>query len=171
MTYVSIAMTLKEKPSLPNASHLSLHVRRMRGQVGATSRPWWRFACHDGAVHHQHFHPDQTITKQYYIEVLRQLRDAVRRKQSQLWASGDWQLHHDMRLPILQPSCMLVFFGGRGANYHITLVCQPPYSPHLTPCDFWLYPKLQSPLKGRRFVNVTVTHYTRSVNGVSLPTD
>jgi len=37
----------------------------------------------------------RTITKEYYIEVLRQMRDAVRRKWLQLWASGDWQLHHD----------------------------------------------------------------------------
>jgi len=57
------------------------------------------------------------------------------------------------------------------AKHHITQVCQPPYSPHLTPCDFWLFPKLKSPLKGRRFVNATVTQYTSSVNGVSLPTD
>ena len=39
------------------------------------------------------------------------------------------------------------------------------------PCDFWLFPKLKSPLKRRRFVNVTVTQYTSSVSGVSLPTD
>jgi hypothetical protein len=37
--------------------------------------------------------------------------------------------------------------------------------------DFWLFPKLKPPLKGRGFVNATVTEYTRSVSGVSLPTD
>ena len=26
-----------------------------------------------------------------------------------------------------------------------------PYSPDLAPCDFWLFPKLKSPLKGKRF--------------------
>jgi len=57
------------------------------------------------------------------------------------------------------------------AKHHITPVCQPPYSPDLAPGDFWLFPKLKSLLKGRRFVNVTVTQYTSSVNGVSLPTD
>ena len=57
------------------------------------------------------------------------------------------------------------------ARHHITQVCQPPYSPDLAPCDFRLYPQLKSPLKGRRFVNATVTQYTGSVNGVSLPTD
>jgi hypothetical protein len=56
------------------------------------------------------------------------------------------------------------------AKHHITQVCQPPYSPDLAPCDFRLFPKLKSLLKGRRFVN-EVTQYTSSVNGVSLPTD
>jgi len=56
------------------------------------------------------------------------------------------------------------------AKHHINQVCQHPYSPDLAPYDFWLFPKLKSPLKGR-FVNATVTQYTSSVNGVSLPND
>jgi hypothetical protein len=59
------------------------------------------------------------------------------------------------------------FFGK--ASYHPGM--SAPYSPDLTPCDFWLFPKLKSPLKRRRFVNVTVTQLTSLVNGVSLPTD
>jgi len=66
---------------------------------------------------------------------------------------------------------MRVFFGGVGAKHQITQVCQRPYSPYLAPCDFWVFPKLKSPLKGTIFVNATVTQYTSSVNGVSLPTD
>jgi hypothetical protein len=27
----------------------------------------------------------------------------------------------------------------------------PPYSPYLTPCDFFLFPKMKMSLKGRRF--------------------
>ena len=71
-----------------------------------------------------------------------------------------------MRRPILRLSCRLFL-----AKNHITHICQPHYSPDLAPCDFWLYPKLNSPLKGRRFVNVTVIRHTRSVNGVSLLND
>ena len=29
-----------------------------------------------------------------------------------------------------------------------------PYSPDLAPCDFWLFPKLNSPLKGKRFQTI-----------------
>jgi len=60
------------------------------------------------------------------------------------------------------------FFLGK-SSHHPGL--STTYSPDLAPCDFWLFPKLKSPLKRRRFVNVTVTQYTSSVSGVSLPTD
>jgi len=57
------------------------------------------------------------------------------------------------------------------AKHHITQFCQPSYSPDLAPYELWFFAKLKSPLKGRRFVNATVTQYTSSVNGVSLPND
>ena len=37
------------------------------------------------------------------------------------------------------------------AEFFITQVTQPRYSPDLVPCDSWLFPKLKSPLKGKRF--------------------
>ena len=36
-------------------------------------------------------------------------------------------------------------------NSKITQITQPPSSPDLAPCDFWLFPKLKSPLKAKRF--------------------
>ena len=31
------------------------------------------------------------------------------------------------------------------------VICPAPYSPDMAPCDFWLFPKLKRPLKGKRF--------------------
>ena len=31
---------------------------------------------------------------------------------------------------------------------------QPPYSPDLASCDFWLFPKLKRPLRGTRFESI-----------------
>jgi transposase len=76
------------------------------------------------------------------------------------------QLHHD-NAPAHSTALMQAFL----AKQHITQAYQPPYSPDLAPCDFWLFPKLKSTLKVRRFVNAMVTEFTSSVNGVSLPTD
>jgi hypothetical protein len=33
----------------------------------------------------------------------------------------------------------------------MTVVPHPPYSSHLAPCDFLLFPQLKMALKGRRF--------------------
>jgi len=81
-------------------------------------------------------------------------------------AVGKWQLHHD-NLPTHSLALVQAFL----VKHHITQVCQPHYSPDLAPCDFWLFPKLKSPLKGRRFVNAMVTQYTSSLNSVSQLTD
>jgi len=76
------------------------------------------------------------------------------------------QLHHD-NAPAHSTALLKAFL----AKHHITEACQPLYSPDLTPYDFWLFPKLKSLLKGRRFVTATVTQCTGSDSGVSLPTD
>ena len=37
------------------------------------------------------------------------------------------------------------------SKHQMTQVTQPPYSPGLMPCDFWLFLKLKLPLKGKTF--------------------
>jgi len=87
----------------------------------------------------------QTIIKEYYIEVLRRLRDALKRKWPRLWASGDWQLHHD-NAPALSTVLVQVFF-----RLSITSPgsVTPPSAPIWFPANSGS-PKLKSPLEGRR---------------------
>lgn len=99
-----------------------------------------------GVVHHEYAPPNQTITKEYYLEVLRHLRDAVRRKRPNLWKSGMWKLHQD-NAPAHSSQLVQTFL----AKHSIPVVRQAPYSPDMAPCDFWLFPKLKMPLKGTRF--------------------
>ena len=40
------------------------------------------------------------------------------------------------------------------AKHQITQVTQPPHSPDLAPRNFWLFPKLKSLLKGKRFQTI-----------------
>ena len=47
-----------------------------------------------------------------------------------------------------QVSCLVQNFL---AKHQITQVTQRPFSPGLVTCNFWLFPKLVSPLKGKRF--------------------
>ncbi|XP_070381694.1 histone-lysine N-methyltransferase SETMAR-like [Dermacentor albipictus] len=46
-------------------------------------------------VHRDYTPEGQTITKEYYRDVLCRLRDAVRRKRPELWSTGNWRIHHD----------------------------------------------------------------------------
>ena len=48
-----------------------------------------------GIVRHEYAPEGQTVTKEYYQDVLRRLRDAVRRKRPDMWTAKNWQLHHD----------------------------------------------------------------------------
>ena len=61
-------------------------------------------------------------------------------------AMGNWQLHPD-NMPAHAPHLVQSFL----AKHQITQVTQPPYSADLVPCDFWLFRKLKSSLKGKRF--------------------
>jgi hypothetical protein len=53
------------------------------------------FFDYRGIVHHSYAPEGQTINKECYLEVIHHLHDAVRRKRPDLWASCNWQLHHD----------------------------------------------------------------------------
>jgi hypothetical protein len=46
-------------------------------------------------VHHEFLHQEQTANYCYYLEVLKHLREYVRRKRPQLWRKNFWFLHHD----------------------------------------------------------------------------
>ena len=40
------------------------------------------------------------------------------------------------------------------AKHKIEQLHQPPYSPDIAPCDFWMFPKLKMALKGKRFDDI-----------------
>ena len=48
-----------------------------------------------GIVHHEYSPEGQTINKEYYLEVLHCLRNAVQRKRPDMWIGKNWQLQHD----------------------------------------------------------------------------
>ena len=52
------------------------------------------FDC-EGVVHHEYAPTGQTINKEYYVQILKRLREAVSRKRRHFGSSGEWHLHHD----------------------------------------------------------------------------
>jgi transposase len=87
----------------------------------------------------------QTVNRSYYVEILMRSREAVRRKRPELW-SNDWILHHD-NAPAHKAFSVKQFL----AQKSITRMEHSPCSPDLAPNGFWLFPKIKSALKGRRF--------------------
>jgi len=100
----------------------------------------------EGIVHHEHAPDGQTINKDFYVEVLRRLRESVRRKRPETWRDGDWILHHDNAPAHTSHLVQQVL-----AKHGTVQLQQPPYSPDLAPCDFFLFPWLNKVLKGHRF--------------------
>ena len=82
-------------------------------------------------------------------------------RRPQLWATVDWQVHHD-HVPTHHVLC--TFF----VKHQITQVTQPPYKPHLASCDFCLSPKPKAPLKRKRFQ--TVDEIQKNMTGLLMAT-
>ena len=102
-----------------------------------------------GLVHAEFVPPGQSVNQDFNIEVLRRLREAVRRKRPALWQSGDWWLHQGNA-----PAHKALRFKRFHTKNGMTLLSHTPYSPDLAPCDFFLFPKMKKELKGQRFEDV-----------------
>jgi len=99
-----------------------------------------------GLVHFEFVPQGQTANQQLYLEVLRRLRDAVRRKRPELWRSGEWFLHHDSA-PAHTALSVRQFLTKNGMTTASHTHTHPSYSPDLAPCDFFLFPRMKRDLK------------------------
>ena len=99
-----------------------------------------------GVVHHKYAPQGQNINKEYYLEVLCHLHNAVRCKRPDLWTVGMWQLHHDNA-----PAHSSQLIQTSLTKHNIPVVRHAPYSPDMAPCDFWMLPHLKTQLKRTRF--------------------
>ena len=76
---------------------------------------------------------------------MRRLREAIRLMRPNLWKDNSWFLLHDNASA--HTALVLRNYFGKNSTH---IVPQPPYSPDLAPCDFWLFSKLKRPLRGHR---------------------
>ena len=101
-----------------------------------------------GIFNHEFVRRGQMVNRQFYKEALVRLRDAVYRKRPEMWENQTWKLHqgntpgHAYLLRSYLP------------KYQTSAVTHPPYSPDLAPADFFLFPKLKTTLKRRRFQTI-----------------
>lgn len=101
------------------------------------------FDCR-GVVHYEFLPQGRTVNKEYYLQVMRNLREAIRQKRPDLWKNKNCGKKKQTSLLVRE------FL----AKNNTLIMPQPPYSPDLAPCDFFLFPKLKRPMKGRRYATI-----------------
>ncbi|UYV77541.1 hypothetical protein LAZ67_15001423, partial [Cordylochernes scorpioides] len=85
------------------------------------------FDCR-GVVHHAFLPQGRTVNKEYYLQVMRNLREAIRQKRPDLWKNKNWLLHHDNA-----PAHTSLLVRDFLAKNNTLMMPQPPYSPDLAP--------------------------------------
>ena len=99
----------------------------------------------NGVVHHEFLRQGRKVNKEYYLEVMRQLREAIRQKRTELWKNQSWILHHDNAS--VHTSMLVHEFLVKSKTI---IMAQTPYSPDLA----LVFPKLKTPMKGKWFATI-----------------
>ncbi|UYV80511.1 hypothetical protein LAZ67_19000393 [Cordylochernes scorpioides] len=86
-----------------------------------------------GVVHHEFLPQGRTVNKEYYLQVMRNLREAIRQKRPDLWKNKNWLLHHDNA-----PAHTSLLVRALLAKNNTLMMPQPP------------------PMKGRRYATLDV---------------
>lgn len=121
------------------------------------------FDCR-GVVHSEFLPPGQTVNKEYYVSVLKRLRENIRRKRPELWRDNSWFLHHD-NAPAHTSHLVRDYL----TKNNVHTVPQAPYSPDMAPCDFFLFPRLKLPLRGKRFETIEAIKYNSQKELKAIP--
>ncbi|UYV75132.1 hypothetical protein LAZ67_12002594 [Cordylochernes scorpioides] len=82
----------------------------------------------------------KTVNAEFYKEVLRRLHKAVKRKRQDL--AQRWRLHHDNA-----PAHTAFLVTSYLTRIGVEVLPQPPYSPDMSPPDYFLFPKVIQDLK------------------------
>ena len=139
MNHSVTVMTQRQSNNQVNGKVHYLRDQKMARQVKSNEKTMLIcFFDIKGLVHFEFVPKGQTVNQQLYIEVLKQLRDSVRRKRPELWRSGEWLLHQD-NVPAHTELSVRQFL----TKNRMTRALHPPYSPDLAPCDFFLFPRMK----------------------------
>ena len=130
--------------------------------MGAVDAVEW--ACVLCGCHIQNDWVGQRTCTKFWVKLEHSSAETIRMTQKAA-AMGSWWLAASSR----QCACSCITSCAEFLVKHqIIQVTQLPYSPDLAPCDFWLFAKLKSSLKGDRFQTVDEIDsgkYDRSADG------
>ena len=93
-------------------------------------------------IHYEFVPTGQIVNQVYYLEVLKRLREKVRREGPELFATNSWILHHENAPAHTALSVREIL-----DTKQITLLEHPAYSPDLASSEFLLFLKIKEILK------------------------
>ena len=99
-----------------------------------------------GVMHSEFLPEGQAANKEYYLRVMKRLKEQIRRKRSDFWKENSWILHHDNAL-----SHKAIIVNEFLAKNSTNIIEQPPYSSDMALADFFFFPKLKLPLEAPVF--------------------
>ncbi|KAM7298352.1 putative uncharacterized protein FLJ37770 isoform X1 [Ixodes scapularis] len=117
-----------------------------------------------GVVHSEFVPQGQTVNKEFYCEVLKRLRNRVRRVRKEI--CDNWILHHDNA-----SSHTALIVSELLAKMCVPTLPQPPYSPDLAPPDFFLFPRIKRTLKGTRHGTLETVKAAATTSLKEVPVD
>ncbi|UYV62539.1 hypothetical protein LAZ67_2000982 [Cordylochernes scorpioides] len=100
-----------------------------------------------GIVHCEFVPQGQTVNSVFYLEVLRRLKRRISRVRTDI--KDTVKLHHDNATS--HTAFIITNFLARS---NTPLILDPPYSPELAPCDFFLFPRLKREMEGKHWETV-----------------
>jgi hypothetical protein len=101
------------------------------------------FFDYEVVVHNGFVPQGQRVNEEFYLEVLRRLRESIKKKRPESWKAKRWVLHHDNA-----PAHSSLLVRDFVTKTDTTVIPQPPYSLDLAPA------KMKSTFKGRRFATI-----------------
>ncbi|UYV65965.1 hypothetical protein LAZ67_3006016 [Cordylochernes scorpioides] len=141
---VKLNMTQRQSAKVPNGSQKTLHKPKKTRKVPSKIKTMLiTFFDSRGIIHKEFVPAGQTITGEYYLNVLKRLIARIRRIRPEYHDEDSWCLLHDNA-----PSHSSLIVRRFLAKNNVCVLNHSPYSPDLAPCDFYLFPKIKLKLKG-----------------------
>ena len=85
----------KQKFSRHSGRENCCHDQKKHVRVALMWRWRWQFFYWQGILHYEFVPRGETVNKEFYLNVLKCLREAVRRQRPEAWTNNTWMLHHD----------------------------------------------------------------------------
>ncbi|GFT00902.1 putative mariner transposase [Trichonephila clavipes] len=161
-SWVCLNTTRKSSASAWNGTLQHLQGQRKQDeQIKDKKNAHLVFFYGQGIVHKEFVPQGQTVNQHFYREVLERLRKRVMHVRPNI--KNSWVLHLDNA-----PCHTAISVNRFLASKNIPVAPQPPYLPDLSPCDFFLFPKLKNHLKGHHFgtlenIETAVTDQLKSI--------